>query len=232
MSTATADPAMHEPTTQAVVQQPDPHVLFLSKRSELRLVHTGRYPIVVPNTGQRLGETRGVTVAFREHEFRCPTEGEAVIMDPGGAGEARMPAADLLKFLEQHPRCGDPNEGFYRVDPKAPPISQSENNLIVQAATAWDTETLEEMVTQERAGWNRQELIVVAEGAIQRIREAEDRIRADQDKLREQEAQEAGQAQAQLDAANARAEAAERELEAWRTEQVDAPDAKPKPKAK
>lgn len=211
MSTATA-----EPVIEALVQQPDPSVLFIAKRSDLRLVHTGRYPIVVPSTGQRLGESRGVTVAFNNHEFRCPLEGEVTIMDPGGAGQAKLPAEELLAFLESHPRCGDPNEGFQRVDPKAPPLGQEEQQRIVEAATAWDVDTLRSIVAQERAGWNREQVIEVAQGAIQRVEEAEERIRASQDERRMEEQIAEQDASAKLDAATRRAEAAEKALEEQR----------------
>ena len=186
MSTATA-----EPTFEALVQQPERQVLFISKRDELRLVHTGRYPMVVPNTGQRLGETRGVTVSFAPNgEFRCPVEGEVTIMDPGGAGKAVMYAEDtvnekgehvqgLLSWLESHHLCGDPNEGFYRVDPKAPPLGQQEQKRLMDAATDWDVETLERIIEQERAGWNREDIIEIAQGSIDRIHAAAERFKAE-----------------------------------------------------
>ena len=173
MSTATVEPTQ----TEALVQQPERAVLFLSHRSDLRLVHTGRYPIMVPSTGQRIGETSGVTVAFHNHEFRCPESGEVKIMDPGGAGEATMDAADLLSWLQTHRRFGDPNEGFVRVDPKAPPIGQEEQERLMKAATEWDVDTLQSIAEQERAGWQREQVIRSAEGAIERILEAEERVR-------------------------------------------------------
>jgi hypothetical protein len=206
VSTATAD----APVATALVQQPDPSVLFIAKRSDLRLVKTGRYPIMVPSTGQRIGETRGVTVAFNNHEFRCQLEGEVTIMDPGGAGQATLPAEELLKFLESHPRCGDPNEGFYRVDPKAPPLGQEEQQRIVDAATAWDVDTLRAIVVQEREGWNREQVIEVAQGAIQRIAEAEERIRASQDERRMEEQLAEQDAAAKVEAAEKRAAEAEK----------------------
>jgi hypothetical protein len=157
VSTATVD-APEE--VDALVQQPDASVLFVAKRSDLRLVKTARYPLVAPNTGQRLGETRGITVSFAPNgEFRCPLEGEVTIMDPGGAGQAKLPAEELLTFLEGHPRCGDPNEGFQRVDPKAPPLGQEEQQRLMDAATDWDIETLEAIIVQERAGWGREQII-------------------------------------------------------------------------
>ena len=174
MSTAT-------PTeVEMLVQQPEASVLFISRRDELRLVKEGRYPIMVPNTGQRLGETRGVTVSFAPRgEFRCPESGEVKVMDPGGAGEATLDAAELLQWLESHRRCGDPNEGFYRVDPTAPPLGQEEQERLMQAATEWDVETLQAILEQERAGWNREQVVRSAAGAIERIEAAEARVRAE-----------------------------------------------------
>jgi hypothetical protein len=176
VSTATVDAPEQ---VVALVQQPEPSVLFVARRSDLRLVKTARYPLVAPNTGQRLGETRGVTVSFAPNgEFRCPLEGDVTIMDPGGAGQATIPAEELLTFLESHARAGDPNEGFYRVDPKAPPLGQDEQQRLMDAATDWDVETLEAIIVQERAGWGREQVINTASGAIERIKAAEERAQA------------------------------------------------------
>jgi hypothetical protein len=176
VSTATVDAPVE---VNALVQQPEASVLFVAKRSDLRLVKTARYPLVAPNTGQRLGETRGITVSFAPNgEFRCPLEGEVTIMDPGGAGQAKLPAEELLTFLEGHPRCGDPNEGFQRVDPKAPPLGQEEQQRLMDAATDWDIETLQAIIVQERAGWGREQIITAASGAIERIQAATARAQA------------------------------------------------------
>lgn len=187
MSTATADPEVRE----MLVQQPEASVLFISKRSELRLVKEGRYPVVIPTTGQRIGMTSGVVISFAPNgEFRCPQSGKVKVMDPGGAGEATLDANDtvnergekvqgLLNWLQDHLRCGDPNEGFYRVDPKAPPIGQRENEAIVNAATEGDIETLEAIIAQERAGWNREPVIAIAQGAVDRINALLERLQAE-----------------------------------------------------
>lgn len=212
MSTATAEP---DQVIEALVQQPDPSVLFISKRSELRLTKTARRPMLNPVTGERLGMTAGATVSFAPNgEFRCPLEGDVTIMDPGGAGEATMPAEELLEWLQRHPRCGDPNEGFQRVDPKAPPLGQAEQQRIVDAATAWDVDTLRAIVKQEREGWNREDVVQVVQGALVRVEEAEARIRASQDERRAEEQVAEQQASAKLADAEARADAAEKALAA------------------
>jgi hypothetical protein len=207
VSTATAPEV-----TGALVQQPEPTVLFISKREWLRLVKTGRYPMIIPTTGERIGMTAGVTVSFApDGEFRCPLEGDVTVMDPGGAGEATLPAKELLDWLQRHPRCGDPNEGFYRVDPKAPPLSKAETERLVALATAGDTESLREVIEQERAGWDRQELIEIAQGAVDRLVAMEDRIRAEQ---REAAESEQVQVDERVRAAEERAAAAEKALAA------------------
>lgn len=208
MSTATAPPELHE----ALVQQPEASVLFIAKRSDLRLTKKARYPIVVPTTGERIGMTPGITVSFAPSgEFRCPIEGDVTVMDPGGAGQATLPADELLTWLQAHPRCGDPNEGFYRVDPKAPPLSKAETERLVELATAGDTESLREVIEQERAGWDRQELIEIAQGAVDRLVAMEERIRAEQ---REAAESEQVQVDERVRAAEERAAAAEKALAA------------------
>jgi hypothetical protein len=96
------------------------------------------------------------------------------------------------------------------VDPKAPPLGQEEQQRIVDAATAWDVDTLRAIVAQEREGWNREQVIEVAQGAIQRIAEAEERIRASQDERRMEEQLAEQDAAAKVEAAEKRAAEAEK----------------------
>jgi hypothetical protein len=189
--------------TSSLVAQRSNTIVFLARREELRLVKTPRYPQVAPASGQRLGETRGQTFAFIDGTLRLTpdADGNVHILDPG---EATLPLEEALAFLRGHRRFRDVNEGFWEVDPTAPPIAQEELDRIVAAATDWDTETLEEVVRQERAGWNRKDLLHVAEGSLERIRameaKAEEAVAAKNAEVDEERAQREA-IQRQLDAA-------------------------------
>jgi hypothetical protein len=205
VSTTIEQPTDSAPTLAPFVASPDKTILFMARRSELRLVMKPRYPMIAPATGQRLGESRGITVAFIDGQLRVPKDGTAKVFDPGGAGEADLPAEELLAFLRGHRRKGDVNEGFWEVNPTAPPVSREEIDAIVTAATDWNIEMLEAVVAQETAGWNREDILKVAQGSIDRIRAAEARVQ-------EQAAALVSEDREAREAAEARAEAAEAAL--------------------
>lgn len=154
-----------------LVSQPDHGTIFLSRRSELRLTKTPRYPIRGAS-GQQVGETPGEVVPFREGRFFCPAEG-AVTLENG----REVDAGEIKAWLERHRLLGDVEEGFWVVETKAPPVSREELERIAQAATEWDTDTLEAILAQESSGWGREDILQVARGAIERIRAMEERVR-------------------------------------------------------
>lgn len=193
--------------TSNLVAQPSKTVVFLARREECRLTMIPRRPQRDAVSGQPMEPTPGTTFGFIDGTLRLtPDEnGNVVVSDPiGGAGERIVPLERALAFLRGHRRFRDYNEGFWEVDPTAPPVSREEQDRIVAAATAWDTETLEEIVAQERAGWNRKDLLHVAEGSIERIRaleaKADEAVAAKNAEVDEERAQREA-IQRQLDAA-------------------------------
>jgi hypothetical protein len=79
-----------------------------------------------------------------------------------------MDVAEVHEWLQKHRLFGNQLEGFWRVDPTAPPVSQDEMRALMNAALRLDTETLEEIIRQERAGWNRPQIVEEAEQALSR----------------------------------------------------------------
>jgi hypothetical protein len=194
-------------TVPSLVARKTETLLFLARREDLRLTYIARRPQRDATTGAQLEPTRGITFGFLNGSLRLkPNEdGEVLVADPvGGAGETLVPLETALKWLRNHRLNGDVNEGFWEVDPTAPPMSREEQDRIVAAATAWDAETLEEIVRQERAGWNREDLLHVAQGSIERIRaleaKAEEAVAAKDAEVDEERAQREA-IQRQLDAA-------------------------------
>ncbi len=145
------------------VQTPETTVLFMARRSSLRLVL--RPTRQTRDAEGNVAETiQGATLAFHEGVLRIPKEGD-VDLEAGNT----MPAEDVLARLERHKRFGDVNEGFWRVDPVAPPPSQEELDTLMRLATELDADGLQAFIAAEREGWAREALLTTAEGALERM---------------------------------------------------------------
>ena len=148
---------------EQMVATPDTKLLYMARRDSLRLILRST-TVVRDAEGQPIETKQGAAVAFKEGILRVPREGD-VRLEAGNL----MPAVDVLKRLDEHPRNGDVNEGFWRVDPTAPAPSQAELDTLVRLATELDADELQKFIDQEREGWNRPALLETAEGALTRI---------------------------------------------------------------
>lgn len=157
-ATATEDRAQ-----ELLVQTPEESLLFMARRRDLRLVKTPRYDRFGAG-GQKMGEVPGEAVAFRDGVLRVPREGKVTLEDG-----RQTDAADILEWLEGHRLNKDVNDGFWRVDPTAPPVSQEELRSLMEIAMALDEERLRVFIDQERNGWCREELLSTAEEALERL---------------------------------------------------------------
>lgn len=161
--------------------------LYMARRQSLRLVRIPRGTSINPATGQReVGAIAGQAVQFSEGTLRVPKDGE-MIMEDGRA----VPAQEIAEWLDSHRLFGDVEEGFWRVDPTAPPVSEEEMERLTDAALDYDIDTLEKLLAQERAGWNRESVIRVAERSLRKIEEAKaefERQAAEQEKAEAQAA--------------------------------------------
>lgn len=166
--------------TETLVSPTDSTVLYMSRRSELRLTKRRRFPVRNPVTGEVEGTTPGEFVAFHDGQVRIPKEGDVRLVDSLDGGEATVPAEDVHKWMVGHRLFGNQLEGFWRVDPTAPPVSQDEMRVMMNAATTLDEETLREIVRQEEAGWARDDILSVAREALDRIGEIREQAEAAQ----------------------------------------------------
>lgn len=234
-----------EPTTERdveLVSQPDTAITYFARREELRLTMRARYPIRNPVTGQPEGMSRGIFIGFREGKVRIPREGTVNLVDTLDGGEFEMDAAEVHQWLQKHRRFGDRMEGFWLHEEPAPPVTREELERIVNAATEWDVPLLERILGAERAGWDRPDIIRVAEGSIEKIRAMEARVAEEAGTVaaaavdEERKARETAE-QERL-AAEERADALERELAAARAAAAEAaaggaePAEEPKPRGK
>jgi hypothetical protein len=156
--------AVADPPVDTLVLKPRPEKMFASRRESLRLVVQAEYPNFGPQ-GQKIGTVSGgLRLAFTDGVLRVPLEGD-VVTENG----KRLPAADVLTWLERHPLLGSRDEGFFEVAQVAPPVSEAEVEAITEAAMLHDTDALTRILDAERAGWQRPALIRNVEKRLEQI---------------------------------------------------------------
>lgn len=160
------------PPSDTLVSQPAREVMFAARRSGLRLVHTPTYPIYASN-GRKLGEDRGITIEFRDGILRVPLDGQVVT-----ANRTKIPAPELIEWLDEHPLNGDSWEGFTRIEQTAPPVSEEELDAISSAT--FNPEALQAILDAERAGWGRGAVTRTVEKRLVELAEYTAQIEAQQ----------------------------------------------------
>jgi hypothetical protein len=195
---------------EQIVAKRDTTILFMSRRSGLRLTWASRYPLRDPVSGQPSGFTKGRYIGFRDGVFRCPAEGPVTLVDTLDGGEAEIEdATELVAWLGKHRLNGNKEEGFWRVDTLAPAPTREELQALMDAVQDFDEDRMQLILDQERAGWERADIIETAEKALARLREVRAQV-AEQERDRLAEAERERQAQAQaLAQAEERAKKAE-----------------------
>lgn len=148
--------------TTALVSRPDTATLFMCRRKDLVLVHTPRYPIYGAS-GEKIGEKDGIRISFQDGVLRVPPTGSFNAI--GG----KVPVKELIPWLEAHPMFEDRHEGFWRAEQPAPPVSTEESTALMEASL--DEDMLVELIKQEEAGWNRDQILVPARRQLEQIRD-------------------------------------------------------------
>lgn len=155
---------------QPLVSQPDASALFMARRSNMRLVLES-IRTIRDAEGVAVDKTAGKTIEFREGTLRVPTDGRPVSFTNGEEGDSQA----VLARLRKHRLLGDLQEGFWEVDPTAPPLSQDELDRMLSFALELDVDGLREFIRQEETGWAREALLDPARGTLKRVEEALDR---------------------------------------------------------
>lgn len=164
---------------ETLVSPTEATVLYMSRRSGLRLTMRPRYPLRDPVSGQLTGSTPGVFIGFQDGQVRVPKSGQYTTVDTLNGGRSEpIDAADVHDWLQRHHLFGDRQEGFWRVDPTAPPVSQDEMRAMMNAATLLDEETLQAIIDQEEAGWGREAILNTAREALDRIADLKEQAAA------------------------------------------------------
>lgn len=163
-----------EVTDAPLTAQPESTILFMSRRSGLRLTWMPRYPLRDARTGAPSGVSESRHIGFVDGALRIPREGDKVTLaDTLDGGTFTAPAEEIIEWLEGHRLFGDIFEGFWRVDPTAPPASETELQALLIAATNLDDETLRRFIAEEEAGWNREAVLVVAREGLARVEQTQ-----------------------------------------------------------
>jgi hypothetical protein len=141
-------------------------VIFAARREDLRLTKVPRYP-VYGASGQKVSESVGEVVCFRAGRLEVPLEGEITLEDGRPAD-----AAEIVQWLEKHRLYGDREEGFFKVELAAPAPTQDEMQALVDAAMELNVDRLREILRQEEEGWQREAILRVARGGVEKIEAA------------------------------------------------------------
>jgi hypothetical protein len=150
--------------------------LFMSRRSELRLVKTPVYPVLGPS-GATVGHKAGEALEFRDGVLRLPLQGDVKLAD----GRS-VPVDGVVEWLENHRLLGNKEEGFWGVDPTAPAPSEAEIGKLAELSMSLDAAGLLRFIEQESAGWARPTLLKAAQTALEAAEGAQGEIQADLDK--------------------------------------------------
>jgi hypothetical protein len=156
---------------ERLVSAPEKRLLFMSRRSDLRMFKRASYAVRDPNSGEVVDRTQAQVVAFVDGQFRCEPSGTVTLTDTLDAGIAEVDGEELVSWLLKHRLYGDKHEGFWRVDPTAPPVSKDEMKGLLRAAQRFDVDALERALADERAGWNREDVIETIESTLADTRE-------------------------------------------------------------
>jgi hypothetical protein len=163
---ATINPGGHARMTavtapsDTIVSQPEQVRTFFARREELILVMKPERPVRGPS-GEQVDLTEGIRLPFQAGTFRVPLTG--YITSQQGR---KVPAADVLEFLDRHRLKDDQFEGFSELAQAAPPVSEDELTMITIAVARGDQERLDMILENERNGWDRREIIRAVEQGV------------------------------------------------------------------
>ena len=117
-------------------------------------------------------------LAFRNGRLDVPTSGPITLGD--GRVVDGEKADEVRRWLAKHRLLNDIEDGFWSVDPVAPPVSEEEMRRITDASIDLDEGVLVELIRQESEGWNREQVLASAQHALERVKQERANIEAAQ----------------------------------------------------
>lgn len=153
------DPVLDEPVE--VAEKPKLRV-YCARREDLVLIKKKDTPQF--NGPEQIGTKPGEQVKFDKGFLRVPLEGTV-----RGNRAEQLDAKQLIEWLEAHDKFGDKDEGFW-LHVEAPPIpTEGEQQRIVDLGMDLDAEGLRAFIEHEEANFNREQLLKVARGTLERV---------------------------------------------------------------
>jgi hypothetical protein len=146
-----------------LVQTPEAVTVSGSRRRDLRLVKVAKQPVYGAG-GQKVNESPGQTIVFRDGILRVPADGDVTLEDG-----RKIPGSEVDTFLRGHHLWEDKEEGFFEVHAAVPPVSADEMVAITEAMAARDQKALVDILDAELGGWRRDAIIRAAEAGIQAL---------------------------------------------------------------
>lgn len=175
--------ATQAPTkSDQVVSKPSKNIIFMARRSELKLVKKPERP-KRNETGELVDIVPGERVAFKDGKLEVPPTGKL----RGEKGE-ELVAKEVLDWLlgsdenQPHHLLNDKLEGFWKLEEPAPAPSEDELNHLQDLAMDLDLEGLKQFIAQEQEGWKRPSLLRTAtkslESATEKLKELQEAAEA------------------------------------------------------
>lgn len=167
-------PAEQAAPAAPLVPAPPTKAMFMSAREDLVLVME-KDPFTLKGNGEKDWGV-GKHVRFVDGQLRVPFTGKT----RGTRGE-EINAKELLLFLEggddedgeevlPHILFGNREEGFWRHHEAAPAVTEAESDELLVYAEERDLDGIEGFIERERDGWDRPELLKIAEGSRDRVK--------------------------------------------------------------
>jgi hypothetical protein len=163
---------------EQLVATPTRSTLYLARRIDLRLVKVPRYNVSHADGRIELGGRPGEALEFRNGRLDVPTSGPITMAD--GRVVDGEKADEVRAWLAKHRLLNDIEDGFWSVDPVAPPVSEDEMRRITDASIDLDEGVLVELIRQESEGWNREQVLAAAQHALERVQQERANIEAAQ----------------------------------------------------
>lgn len=136
--------------------------VYAARREDLVLIWKKDTPQF--NGPEQIGTTPGKQVKFDGGFLRVPLKGTF-----RGNRDEELDAAEAIEWLDGHRKFGDKDEGFW-LHVEAPPIpTGAEQQRIVDLGMDLDAEGLRAFIEHEEANYNREPLLKVARGTLERV---------------------------------------------------------------
>lgn len=158
---AVAEAPNEQAADEQVAEKPKVRT-YAARREDLLLIVKKDTPQF--NGPEQIGTKPGEQVQFDGGFLHVPLEGTI-----RGKRDEVIDAKKLIAFLDSHKSFGDKSEGFWH-HIEAPPIpTEGEQQRVVDLGMDLDADGLRAFIEHEEANFNREPLLKVARGTLERV---------------------------------------------------------------